>query len=96
MISQNTGTIPGINTIPTTGGVGAGTGTGTGTGTVTMGQTGMVSSMGTGGTVGPPLPLGTVGGGCASCLQQQHTHSRNSSNTSGDMSSKVSCFIFIV
>lgn len=31
------------------------------------------------------LPLAT--GSCASC--QQHTHSRNSSNTSGDMSSKV-------
>lgn len=31
------------------------------------------------------LPL--AGGACASC--QQHTHSRNSSNTSGDMSSKV-------
>lgn len=30
------------------------------------------------------------GGACAACLQQQqHTHSRNSSNTSGDMSSKV-------
>ncbi|XP_028029726.1 uncharacterized protein LOC114242671 [Bombyx mandarina] len=27
---------------------------------------------------------------CASCLQHQHTHSRNSSNTSGDMSSKAS------
>ncbi|KAJ0180847.1 hypothetical protein K1T71_002932 [Dendrolimus kikuchii] len=33
----------------------------------------------------------TVPTSCASCLQQQqHTHSRNSSNTSGDMSSKAS------
>ena len=75
VISQNTGTIPGINTITTGGGVGTGT---TGQGTV-----------GTMGTVGPPGPMGTGSGGCAACLQQQHTHSRNSSNTSGDMSSKV-------
>ncbi|KAI5637363.1 hypothetical protein NE865_09932 [Phthorimaea operculella] len=34
---------------------------------------------------------GSTGGSCAACIQQQqHTHSRNSSNTSGDMSSKAS------
>lgn len=34
--------------------------------------------------------MGAGSGACAACLQQQqHTHSRNSSNTSGDMSSKV-------
>nr|XP_021188077.2 protein FAM102A isoform X1 [Helicoverpa armigera]XP_021188078.2 protein FAM102A isoform X1 [Helicoverpa armigera]XP_021188080.2 protein FAM102A isoform X1 [Helicoverpa armigera] len=32
----------------------------------------------------------SVTASCAACLQQQHTHSRNSSNTSGDMSSKAS------
>ncbi|XP_023942735.2 uncharacterized protein LOC112049170 [Bicyclus anynana] len=37
----------------------------------------------------PAVGVG-VGGGCAACLSQQHTHSRNSSNTSGDMSSKAS------
>ncbi|XP_050663626.1 protein FAM102B isoform X2 [Leptidea sinapis] len=34
------------------------------------------------------VPVSVAGGGCAECLQ--HTHSRNSSNTSGDMSSKAS------
>ncbi|XP_049887944.1 protein FAM102A isoform X2 [Pectinophora gossypiella] len=40
----------------------------------------------------PGLTLSSaVGGACAACLQQQqHTHSRNSSNTSGEMSSKAS------
>ncbi|XP_075990307.1 uncharacterized protein LOC142985954 [Anticarsia gemmatalis] len=43
----------------------------------------------------PGLTLAGVGvtsvpTSCASCMQQQHTHSRNSSNTSGDMSSKAS------
>ncbi|CAH2100471.1 unnamed protein product [Euphydryas editha] len=46
----------------------------------------VVSSQGTG-----VVSVGTgVAVGCATCLQQQHTHSRNSSNTSGDMSSKAS------
>lgn len=46
---------------------------------------------------GGPTAGGPAAGGpaaaapCAACMQQQqHTHSRNSSNTSGDMSSKVS------
>ncbi|XP_047525625.1 protein FAM102A isoform X5 [Pieris napi] len=44
----------------------------------------------------PPTPLPdcpgltVVSGSCAECHQQPHTHSRNSSNTSGDMSSKAS------
>ncbi|XP_045760520.1 protein FAM102A isoform X2 [Maniola jurtina] len=46
----------------------------------------VVSSQSTIPTVGVGV---TVSGGCAAC-QQQHTHSRNSSNTSGDMSSKAS------
>ncbi|CAH2224046.1 jg18927, partial [Pararge aegeria aegeria] len=49
----------------------------------------MVSSQNTVPTVGVTTTV-TVSGGCAACLQQQHTHSRNSSNTSGDMSSKAS------
>ncbi|XP_059051387.1 uncharacterized protein LOC131846165 [Achroia grisella] len=48
------------------------------------------------GTAAPDHTAGALvcagSGGRAACLQQQqqHTHSRNSSNTSGDMSSKVS------
>ncbi|XP_073953763.1 uncharacterized protein isoform X6 [Choristoneura fumiferana] len=38
---------------------------------------------------GVTVTLSAGGAACASC-QQQHTHSRNSSNTSGDMSSKAS------
>ncbi|XP_045531793.1 protein FAM102B isoform X4 [Pieris brassicae] len=38
----------------------------------------------------PDCPgLTVVSGSCAECHQHPHTHSRNSSNTSGDMSSKV-------
>ena len=46
----------------------------------------MLAAVGGGtGTLGASVPVS-----CASCMQQQqHTHSRNSSNTSGDMSSKV-------
>ncbi|CAB3259350.1 unnamed protein product [Arctia plantaginis] len=54
------------------------------------------SPLGTSAPDHPGLTLAGVGAAtvpvsCASCMQQQqHTHSRNSSNTSGDMSSKAS------
>ncbi|KAJ2946775.1 hypothetical protein O0L34_g12839 [Tuta absoluta] len=42
-------------------------------------------------TISSATGAASTGGSCAACIQQQqHTHSRNSSNTSGDMSSKAS------